>query len=247
MQHLGARVSVLTSAGEFPAEFEDHPEIQVCCHLAPQSTTFENIYEHGRRRQFVRAVAGPLGPAQIPPGWQQSDIVHLGPLVQEIDPAMVDAFPGALLGVTPQGWLRTWGADGLVSVTRWKSAERVLARADVVILSMEDLAGDVDEFERLRSLARLLVLTDGRHGALVYEGERVVRVPAYDVQEVDPTGAGDVFAAAYLLRLHETRDPVSAARYGNCVASFLVETQGATAVPDREQVAERMRTGRLRG
>ena len=243
---LGARVAVLTSASEYPEAFEELPEIRVCCHLADSSTTFENVYEHGRRRQFVRAVAGPLGAAQVPPKWRQSDVVHLGPLVQEVDPATVDLFPDSLLGVTPQGWLRTWGADGLVGVTRWKSAERVLARADVVILSMEDLGGDVDELDRLRRLARLLVLTDGRHGALVYQGERVVRVPAYDVEEVDPTGAGDVFSSAYFVRLHETQDPTEAARYGNCVASFLVEAPGAAHVPTREQVEERLRTGRLR-
>ncbi len=245
--NLGARVAVLTSAAEFPEAFEEYPDIQVCCHLAERSTTFENIYGPAGRRQFVRGVAGPLGSAQVPADWRQSDIVHLGPLVQEVDPALVDAFPGALVGVTPQGWLRTWGADGFVSVTPWKGAERVLARADVVVLSMEDLGGDVDQFERLRRLARLLVLTDGRHGALVYQGERVARVPAYDVEDKDPTGAGDVFAAAYLLRLHETRDPIEAARYGNCVASFLVEAHGATQVPNREQVEQRLRTGRLRG
>jgi len=240
-------VRVLTSAGEFPAELDTHPDIQVCCHLAPQSTTFENFYEHGIRRQYVRAVAGRLGPEQLPPEWDSSDIVHLGPLAQEVDPALAERFPNALLGVTPQGWMRRWAPDGLVSATRWKSAERVLARADVTILSMEDVGGDIDELERLRRLARLLVLTDGRHGALVYDGERTVRVPAYDVREVDPTGAGDVFAAAYLLRFYESRDPVDAARYGNCVASFLVETAGATRVPDREQVEERLRIGRLRG
>ena len=194
----------------------------------------------------VRGVAGSLGVNQVPAAWRESAIVHLGPLVQEVDPRMADAFPTSLVGVTPQGWLRAWREDGLVSAVRWESAERVLARADVVILSMEDLGDDREELERLRGLARLLVLTDGRHGATVYDGSRVTRVPAFDVQEVDPTGAGDVFAAAFFVRLHETQDPVEAARFANCEASFLVEAQGTSRVPTREQVEERLRFGRLR-
>lgn len=245
-ERLGARVAVLTSASEFPTVFDQHPAIEVCCHLSEWSTTFENIYENGHRRQFVRGVAGSLGIDQVPAAWRESAIVHLGPLVQEVDPRMVDAFPTSLVGVTPQGWLRAWREDGLVSAVRWESAERVLARADVVILSMEDLGDDREELERLRCLARLLVLTDGRHGATVYDGSRVTRVPAFDVQEVDPTGAGDVFAAAFFVRLHETQDPVEAARFANCEASFLVEAQGTSRVPTREQVEERLRFGRLR-
>lgn len=245
-ERLGARVAVLTSAAELPAVFDEHPAIELCCHLSEATTTFENIYENGHRRQYVRGVAGPLGVSHVPDAWRDSEIVHLGPLVQEVDPALAEAFPYALVGVTPQGWLRAWRADGLVSPVRWESAERVLARADVVILSLEDIGDDRAELARLRGLAKLLVLTDGRHGAVVYQGDRETRVPAYEVHEVDPTGAGDVFAAAFLVRLREVGDPIEAARFANCEASFLVEVQGVSHVPTREQVEERLRTGRLR-
>lgn len=246
--HLDVRVGVLTSAARFPDVFDRLPSIQVCWHLSEATTTFENVYDRdGHRRQYVRAVADPLHPEHLPAAWRSSAIVHLGPLVQEVAPGFVDAFPDdVLLGVTPQGWLRTWDDAGLVSPVRWEGAERVLRRADVVVLSMEDLGGDLEELERLRALARLLVLTDGRHGAVVYTDSRTIRVPAYDVREVDPTGAGDVFAAAFFVRLRECGDPLEAARFANCVASFLVETPGTTRVPTRAMVEERLRSGIIR-
>jgi sugar/nucleoside kinase (ribokinase family) len=61
---------------------------------------------------------------------------------------------------------------------------------------------------------------------------------------VDLTGAGDVFASAFLVRLDETaqssgvEDPWEAARFANAVASFSVEGQGISAIPSREQVDE---------
>lgn len=244
---LGARAGVLTSAGEFPLAFDRFPAIQVCCHLGENTTTFENVYEpDGRRRQYVRAVADPLHPALLPEAWQGCPIVHLGPLVQEVSYDFLDLFPDALLGVTPQGWLRQWDENGLVHPVRWACAERVLARADALVLSMEDLGGDWGELERLRRLARLLVLTDGRHGAVVYQDGMTIRVPAFHVKEVDPTGAGDVFAAALFLRLAESGDAEEAARFANSAASFLVEAPGLSRLPSKAMVEERQRNGRLR-
>ncbi len=243
---LGTHTAVLTSAAAIPTAFDDRPNIEVCCRVAPQTTTFENIYEDSGRRQYVRGVAEPLITAHLPAEWSQSAIVHLGPLVQEVEPAFVDRFPDALLCVTPQGWLRQWDDSGLVSPARWTDAERLLRRIDILILSLEDLGGDVAELERLRRMARLLVLTDGRHGATVYDRDLERRIPAYDVEEVDPTGAGDVFATGFFIRYYETRDAVEAARFGNCLASFLVESAGASRIPSREQVDERLTSGRLR-
>jgi len=245
---LGVRTGVLTSASSFPQALGPLPDIEVCCRYSQTTTTFENMYDaDGHRRQYVRAVADPLHPQHLPAAWRNCPIVHLGPLVQEVAPDFVDVFPGtALMGVTPQGWLRTWDEDGLVSPVPWHDAQRILERADIVVLSMEDLGFDRGELERLRSLARLLVLTDGRHGAIVFDDGVAHRVPAYDVREVDPTGAGDVFATAFFLRFHECGDPAEAARFANCVASFLVESPGTTGLPDRDMVEERLRIGALR-
>ena len=150
----------------------------------------------------------------------------------------------ALVGVTPQGWLRRWGADGYVRRAEWPQAHDVLSRVGAVILSMDDLGGDRALLQDWVRWAPLLVLTVGKEGAIVYHGGRQRRFPAFAVAEVDPTGAGDVFAAAYLTRLSETGNAYEAAQYANCAASFVVEGVGALSAPTRDEVEWRLRHGR---
>jgi sugar/nucleoside kinase (ribokinase family) len=168
-------------------------------------------------------------------------------VAQEVPPELADTFAAeTLIGVTPQGWLRAWDERGLVRHPPWDTAERVLSRAHVLIFSPEDAGGDLALVRRYAELARLAVVTDHRNGCVVWHAGRQERYPAFEVDEVDPTGAGDVFAAAFLLRYAETRDSAAAARYANCVASFVVEGRGPAVIPTHEQVEHRLRTGRLR-
>lgn len=243
---LGVRVGVLTAAvpGTIGLEGQDGIEVSLCS--SPESTTFENFYLDGHREQYVRAVATPLVPEQLPAAWRLAPVVHLGPIAQEVDIRFLEAFEEALVGVTPQGWLRAWDADGRVRAVRFTHEEQLLQRADAIILSLEDLGGDRGWLERLASAATLLVETRGREGAVIFQRGLATHVPAFWAQEVDPTGAGDVFAAAFLLRYRECRDPVDAARFANCVASFVVEAPGATNLPTRPQVSRRLLTGRVR-
>jgi sugar/nucleoside kinase (ribokinase family) len=68
-----------------------------------------------------------------------------------------------------------------------------------------------------------------------------VHVPAVPVLEVDANGAGDVFAAAFLIRYFETKDMVMAAQFAATVASFHVEHVGTVGIPTREQAEARWR------
>ena len=239
---LGLRVGIVTSAPEPPTFGGD--AIAVHCRPAAQATVYENIQTPTGRRQYLRAVAQPLTSSDVPADWAQARIVHLGPLTQELDPQMIRAYPHALLGVTPQGWLRAWDETGLVHSVGWSHDWQLLSDADVVVLSPEDLGNDERELARWRDHTPLLVVTLGRRGAIVYHPGGEVRVPAFDAVEVDPTGAGDVFAAAFLVRYDECRDPIEAARFANCAASFVVEGVGASNLPTRVQVEGRLMHGR---
>ena len=86
-----------------------------------------------------------------------------------------------------------------------------------------------------------MVLTRGKNGAILYENGQVIESSSYSVKEVDPTGAGDVFAAAFLINYHDTGSSVSALNFAHCVASFAVEGRGLTAIPTLKQVENRIR------
>jgi sugar/nucleoside kinase (ribokinase family) len=244
-QRLGLQVGVLTSTGPDVSPFPDGP---MMVHNVPSdaSTVFENIYRGRSRKQYVRSAASVLHPADVPLAWRSARIVHLGPVAQEVSPALASAFPGALVGVTPQGWLRRWDRDGLVVPVAWADSALVLEAVDVVVLSLEDLGGDRALLDRYIERARLLILTVGDGGCIVHREGRQQRIPAFAVKELDPTGAGDVFAAGFLIRYADTRDAGDAARFANCVASFVVEGPGHSTIPTRDQVEDRLAHGLLR-
>jgi 1D-myo-inositol 3-kinase len=217
---------------------DDSPLAGTPIHLLPStvSTTFTNIYRGGQRTQVIAARAGPVTPADLPAAWADVPVVLLGPLDGEVPPSWTGMFPRSLMGVTPQGWMRRWDEAGHVSPSRWENAAEFLHRADVAILSREDVGGDDAYIADLARQARSLVVTDGWHGATVYVGGASHRIAPRPTAEVDPTGAGDVYATSFLIRLAETGDPLIAARFANVVASMSVEAVGMTSIPNRERV-----------
>jgi hypothetical protein len=235
-RNLGRRVGVVTSASPDLDLKQTLPGIEVVSVPSPVTTAFQNVYHNGTRQQFIKAVAERITVEAIPPQWHYSATVQLGPLNQELDEEMIHLFKGSLIGVTPQGWMRRWDDEGRVSPTAWAAPEKVLPFARVLILSEEDVSGDMALIQEYVELTEIVVVTAGWKGSTVYHGSQRRYFPAREVIAVDPTGAGDVFAAAYLIRLEETGDPWEAAHFANCVASFSVEKPGVTGIPSRQQV-----------
>ena len=246
-RNLGARVGVHTSASYESGLVDILHGAYVARIPTDFTTAFENTYlEAGSRRQRVESVAERLTYEQVLPDWRDAPVVHLAPLCNELDAAVVEKFPKSFVGVTPQGWMRAWDDDGVVHAVPWADAERVLGRADAVVISEDDVA-DRAVVERWAGLARVLVVTMGEHGARVYrrgEGEPYHSPAFRPVKVLDPTGAGDVFAAAFFWRLHERGDWRHAADWANCVASFAVEKRGPAGVPSLEAVEKRWQAGK---
>ena len=67
---------------------------------------------------------------------------------------------------------------------------------------------------------QLIVVKLGGRGCRIYEGDHRTDIPAFQVDEVDPTGAGDCFDAGFLCGLLEGRSPVDAARMAAAVGAL---------------------------
>jgi sugar/nucleoside kinase (ribokinase family) len=240
-QALGLHVGVLTSAPDDAAARRLLAPLESLESLviipSETFTTFENIYRDGCRVQTLSARAVPLAAAYLDAHMQHTGVVHLAPLADEVDPALAGAFPAALIGVTPQGWMRSWDAEGRVAFRRWREPMRVLSRADAIVMSIEDVANDERYVEELASQARMLVVTRGADGCTLYYQNGRVGIPAPRVRERDPTGAGDIFAAAFFARLHALRDPLAAARFATRLASASVTRVGVASIPTPDEVA----------
>lgn len=240
-QSLGRTTAILTSGAPKEADLLGRRGILLRSLPAAGVTVFENIYGGGGRTQFIRSLAGVIHPSDVPLEWTHVRAVHLGPIAQEVDPQLAGAFDGAMIGVTPQGWMRAWDGTGRVWPRQWDQAEQVLARANVLVFSEHDVQGDQALVRRYVELAKIAVVTRGELGCDLFLDGAAHRLPAYPTTEVDPTGAGDVFAAAFLLYLNEHDDALEAANFANCVASFSVEAAGTAGIPTREQVEARYR------
>lgn len=236
-QAIGCRTGVITSAG---ADLELRavlPGIRLLRIPAPVTTTFENRYSPSGREQLVHAVARGLSPSDVPPHWRQASVVHLGPVAQECDPALARAFGDAFLGLTPQGWMRRWDGQGRVHRAPWESAGQLLPHADAVVVSEEDLAGPEDEVMRWAARTPVLALTRGPRGCRVYAGGEMRDVAGYPAVEVDPTGAGDIFAATFFTSLAEGIDPWRSAQLANGLAAISIARTGSTSIPTPAEIA----------
>lgn len=232
---LGCRVGVVTSTNPDLDLTGVLDGTRVARFPAAVTTTFENVYTVEGRYQMLHGAAETLRPTMVPTSWRAA-IVHLGPVARECDPTLVNVFEKAFIGVTPQGWMRCWDGDGRVGYRRWYEAEEILPKVDAVVLSEEDIAGDEGVMRRYAARSRLLVLTQGAAGCTVYTAGQARHFPAPTVQEVDPTGAGDVFAAALFISLQRGHDPWTAARFANCVAARSVTRIALMGTPSVEEV-----------
>jgi hypothetical protein len=232
---LGLRVGIVTAYGsEVPIDLLDGIHIHNIG--TERSTTFENIYIKEGRIQYVHHVAPDLIPAHVPDAWQHPSIFHIGPIAQEGKSLVVGGMGGSILGLTPQGWLRSWDGDGKVHPLAWREAPDMLPKAGAVVISIEDVGGDEETIEMMASCTRVLAVTEGPAGARLYWNGDLRRFHSPEMEEVDATGAGDVFAAAFFWRLFATRDPWAAARFATHLASLTVMRRGLEGIPTWEEI-----------
>ncbi len=233
-------MGILTRATEhFPQATLLH-DIEIVRLPSETTTTFRNTYAQGKRQQFVRDVAPSISASDVPVEWRAAKIVLLGPVADELDVDIVHAFADeTLVAASPQGWMRQWDESGRVKPRAWIHAHEILPHVNALILSEEDLGTYTERLSSYIALAPLVALTRDSDGVTIYrKRERPLDVPAFAVNVIDPTGAGDSFAAGFLIRLYETNDILQAARFANATAALAIASYGAAAMPTRAQVEE---------
>ncbi|MEM4438480.1 MAG: carbohydrate kinase family protein [Pyrobaculum sp.] len=117
---------------------------------------------------------------------------------------------------------------------------------DVDILFMnyaeaKTLTGSGDYLSAIEKLARELlvkelVITLGPDGAVVYSGGKLLHVEAFKLDAVDTTGAGDAFAAAYVVMSIRGADLYRKLLFANAAAAIKVTRHGARSAPRWEEV-----------
>jgi sugar/nucleoside kinase (ribokinase family) len=190
------------------------------------TAAFSFRYDGDRRVMSVDALGEPWSPADVSDlgrtGW-----VHVGALARS------DFAPETLAELARTRRVSLDG-QGLVRPPRTGPLEldadydpTLLRHLSVLKLAEEEariVVGEPTE-EALRALGVPEVLvTLGSRGALVLANGRLEHVPAVPVAgKIDPTGAGDAFAAAYLVSRGSGYGPAAAARRAGALVSALLE------------------------
>jgi sugar/nucleoside kinase (ribokinase family) len=232
---LGLRVGVVTACEEdYP--FPELDGISFFAIPSETTTTFENIYTPEGRVQILHHVACALDLSAIPEVWRSAPIVHLAPVAREVDPTLARNFSQSIVCVTPQGFMRSWNSSGRVTSSEWPEAAFVLENSSVAVLSIEDINGDEDRIEEMLRSIRILAVTEGAEGARIYWNGDVRRFPAPQIEEIESTGAGDIFAACFFSKYQSTRDPWAAARFAVQLASQSITRRGMNSIPTDDEI-----------
>jgi ribokinase len=97
---------------------------------------------------------------------------------------------------------------------------------------VEAIIGDGKEIETVKAHCTLnpqtpLVVTGGPDGSAFLCNGAEIRAPAYKVESVDPTGAGDAFAAGYIFADLKSMDAADCLALGNACGAIAVTGYGA--------------------
>ncbi|MDE3165146.1 MAG: ribokinase [Acidobacteriota bacterium] len=119
--------------------------------------------------------------------------------------------------------------------TIYHGFERVLPNVDYLVASSEFPAawtGESDPFKALEAIQseygmRVAAMTLGAHGALALEQGRFHYAPAYVVNCLDTTGAGDVFHGAFCYAVLEGMPTAAALDFSNAMAALNCTALGA--------------------
>lgn len=111
--------------------------------------------------------------------------------------------------------------------------KKTLQFADILTPTIDDaenLFGKASREEHLKNFhemgAKTVIMTMGRNGALVSDGNKVVRVPAVDAEIVDPAGVHDAWHAGLYYALNHGKQLANATYFANAVAAWALGIEG---------------------
>ena len=173
----------------------------------------------------------------IPEEWLATKIIHLGAVAKEINPETCVNFPDAAVCISLQGWLREWDENGTIQPSPFPVIKNPFPENTSAFLSIEDLGFDQSSLDYLCSLFPLLVLTKGKDGVEFYWKDKLKSISVNPREEVDPTGAGDIFAAAFMnYFVIEEKSIEKSVRLASALAAISVTRPGIEGIPSESEI-----------
>ena len=253
---LGESVSVVSRVGgDFPEAYlwwlhtEGIDVSAVRRYVQESTTSFELCYSHDFSERTLKLVSkgSSICLDDISHGLSVKAI-HVAPIAGEISYKVMEHLRSCcdFLSFDPQGFLRSFDAQGNMSLNMQLVDRRVLGLVDVCKVSLDELfvlTGQSELNAAVRAVhdvgVETVIVTMGAKGSLLSVEGASYSVPACVSSVVDPTGAGDVFIGAFLAEYLRGKESLWCAFVGSAAASMVVEGLGSTFFGDREEILKR--------
>jgi sugar/nucleoside kinase (ribokinase family) len=191
---------------------------------AERTAAFSMRYD-GDRRLMTLETLGPVWTPDDVREWVnralgRAEWVHVSGLARSDFPAetLAELARGRRVSLEGQALVRRAATGPLTLDAEFDPA--VLEHVSVLKLAEEELRALGREPQELG--VREVLVTHGSRGAVVWAGGKLEEVPAQPVRDVDQTGAGDAFVAAYLVSRYAGLQPVAAARRATSLVASLL-------------------------
>ncbi len=200
--------------------------------------------------QNVRVLGIPdkINIRDIPDEFLKTKAVLLSPSLQEINAEFVEWIcnsTDALVLLDPQ--IRRLTKEGRLEIIRdFSVTEKTQSYLDVIKpnqLESELITGETDPYIAAELMVEwateTCVITLGKNGSLVYDGNDFYVIPSYLVEEVDSTGAGAVYLAAFASLLVDGKPLIESGAYASALSSLKVEHKGMDFLIDQKELSRR--------
>jgi sugar/nucleoside kinase (ribokinase family) len=234
---LGLSATIVTRGSEqeiaaMLAPFE--AELELIVQPGEATTTLATTGMGEERRQCLQSWAGPVALDRLPHG----EILHLAPVADELAGRAQGEWP--FVGLTPQGLARRWEEPGGEIAMQAPDAGLVAigGRCDAIVLSEQERTLCAALLERAIAGGATVAVTAGPGSTEVLAAKgQTWELPAEPVADpVDDLGAGDVFAAAFFIRLAGGDEPLAAARIAHAAAALRMLGVGAGAIATAAEI-----------
>jgi sugar/nucleoside kinase (ribokinase family) len=194
--------------------------------------------DHGNRELSVLGEAGNIHFSAMPT-LKNAEMILLGPILGELSKDFGNSlaeYTSAPIFLDPQGTLRAI-KDGKI-IHEITDDFKELARMSKIIkaneLETETVTGISPRDNPRKAVealheygAQISIVTLAEAGSIIFDGKEFFEIPPYTTNAIDPTGAGDTYAAGFCYQfLRDSTDLVTAGCFGSAVASVMVENSG---------------------
>ncbi|MEO9256332.1 MAG: PfkB family carbohydrate kinase [Tepidiformaceae bacterium] len=235
---LGARVDLVTGiSDDYDRSVFDG--VNVLPVEDGESARYANSYDaKGDRTQLLLAEGSPIDARAIPV--DGADAYMFAPAYHEF--SSIPKLKTGKIGVSLQGALRSTGENNRVvpHPDPIGQAKPFMRAGAFVFLSEEDTADAATLSRFVASKGAVVLLTRGYRGAVMFEAGRERTFGAIPGDSIDPTGAGDCFSMAFLVRMAESGDLRESCHFALAAGSLAVEALGIDGIPSRAAVKARL-------